>query len=122
MADAVINETPVLCVIVPKFILVVGLPQVSLVSDWISRAIVLVPEPPISTILQTPKIVLVAAITPLLYPVLLATTVEPLQVMVFTAMSWERNGADSPCQVTFKAAMSPTVEILGEELITVAPS
>ena len=82
VADAVRNETPVLCVMVPKLILVVGLPQVSFVSLWISRAIVFVPEPPISTIRQTPKIVFVAAIVPELYPVPLTTTVEPLHVMV----------------------------------------
>ena len=56
---------PVDCVTVPKLILVVGLPHVSLVSDWISKARVFVPLPPNYTIRQMPIMVLVAAITPL---------------------------------------------------------
>ena len=122
VAVVTICETPVLCVIVPKLILVVGLPQVSLVSLWISKAIVLLPEPPISTIRQTPTIVVVAANVPSSYPVPLATTVEPLQVMVLASMMRERTGAEAPCQVTLQAMASPMVLTLGDELILVAPS
>ena len=71
----------------------------SFVSLWISKAIVLLPEPPISTMRQIPKIVLVAAKVPRLYPVPLATTVEPLHVMVLASIMRERNGADAPCHV-----------------------